>query len=126
MGVLRGRQAVERGQQVKETYVYTCRGEYRIPSGCIPDICHPPSDYPVVDSWRSELSVAAWAHHFDDSQASPAVIRAELKECGAWSDDELRDDDENRHRFLWVLAWAAYEQGLPEGEDGWIVRRIHR
>lgn len=117
MGVLRGRQAVERGQQVKETYVYTCHAEYRIPSGCIPDICTP--------GWN-DLAVAAWAHHFDDSQASPEVIRAELKECGAWSDDELRDDDENRHRFLWVLAWAAYEQGLPEGEDGWIVRRIHR
>ncbi len=99
-----------------ETYVYTCRSEYRIPSGCIPDICRP---------GRNDDAVAYWSAYFDDSQVTPEAIKAELKECGAWSDDELRDDEQNRYRFLWVLAWAAHEQG-PDSDDGCIVRRIHR
>lgn len=31
-------------------------------------------------------------------------IRAELKECGAWDADELADDEQNRHRLVWIAA----------------------
>lgn len=32
------------------------------------------------------------------------AIRSALKEYGAWDDDELQDDDQNRARALWLAA----------------------
>ncbi len=34
----------------------------------------------------------------------PEKIRRELKEYGAWSDEQLMDDDENRLRIVWIAA----------------------
>jgi len=36
--------------------------------------------------------------------ASCDAIRSELKETGAWDDDELEDDDANLERLLWISA----------------------
>lgn len=35
---------------------------------------------------------------------APDLIRAELKECGAWDATELADDEQNRHRIVWLAA----------------------
>jgi hypothetical protein len=71
---------------------------------------------------RMKLSQARAASHQGDCQADllalslfpdirtqlikigPAVIRAELREYGAWDEEELRDDDQNRIRILWLAA----------------------
>ena len=37
-------------------------------------------------------------------------IRAELKEYGAWDDEELADDDQNRHRLVWCAACNIKEE----------------
>ena len=34
----------------------------------------------------------------------PLKIAAELKECGAWSAEELADHEENIQRILWIAA----------------------
>lgn len=34
----------------------------------------------------------------------PDAIRDGLREAGAWDDEELSNDDQNRHRALWLAA----------------------
>lgn len=34
----------------------------------------------------------------------PAILREELRDYGAWSDDELADHEANLHRILWLAA----------------------
>ncbi len=95
---------------------YTCSSAYEIPEECVRDICRP---------GRNDGAVASWAIRIDwDSLADPATIRAELGEVGAWSEDDLRDDDENRCRFLWVLAWNVHDE--QRGDDAIIVRHLPR
>ena len=38
------------------------------------------------------------------SRIKATDIRDELKEYGAWDDDELLDDEYNRERILWIAA----------------------
>lgn len=42
--------------------------------------------------------------------ATPSAIRAELKKYGAWTDDELADDEMNRRRIIWVAACNIKEE----------------
>jgi hypothetical protein len=37
------------------------------------------------------------------------AIRAELKSWGAWDEEELKDDSENRKRLVWVAAGNIVE-----------------
>lgn len=46
----------------------------------------------------------------------PDEIRAGLKEVGAWNADELADDEQNRHRALWLAACDMREK-LDDLED---------
>ena len=38
------------------------------------------------------------------------VLRAELKEYGAWDEDELKDDEQNRRRIVWLAAGNIKEE----------------
>lgn len=40
---------------------------------------------------------------------SPDTLRAELREFGAWDDDELKDDAQNKARILWIAAGNIVE-----------------
>jgi hypothetical protein len=39
-----------------------------------------------------------------------AAIREELSGYGAWDDDELVDDTENRSRIVWIAAGGIWEE----------------
>lgn len=47
--------------------------------------------------------VAAWVDRAE-WLASAGTIRRTLRRYGAWDEDELADDDQNRHRALWLAA----------------------
>jgi hypothetical protein len=101
---------------VRTVTAYTCSSAYEIPEECVRDICRP---------GRNDGAVASWAIRIDwDSLADPDSIRAELKESGAWSEDELRDAEANRCRFIWILAWSAHDEA--HGDDAIIVRHLPR
>lgn len=87
--------------------VYFDRGELTLPLQCVRDCSRPGPADDAVAYWVDRVS-------FDGIDADG--IRAELAECGAWDDDELADDDENRARFLWVAAGRAADE-LREGGD---------
>jgi len=45
----------------------------------------------------------------DLSDLDPDDIRAELAEYGAWDEEELKDDTQNRHRIVWQAACQINE-----------------
>jgi len=49
-----------------------------------------------VDSWKDKI--------VRPKECTPAALRRELSEYGAWSDDELDDDDDNWLRIIWITA----------------------
>jgi hypothetical protein len=44
-------------------------------------------------------------------------IRKELEEYGAWDEEELADDEQNRKRLLWVLVGNVKEGQADKGYD---------
>ncbi len=58
-----------------------------------------------------DADVARWAQITDlGEEATPEAIRAELKECGAWDEEELADDEANIRRILWIAAGNIREE----------------
>jgi hypothetical protein len=49
---------------------------------------------------------------------SPDDIRSELKEYGAWDDDELADDEANKQRILWIAGGNISEDRDGESVGG--------
>ena len=47
------------------------------------------------------------------AKISAATVAAELRECGAWSHDELADHDANLRRILWLAASNLREEHQP-------------
>jgi len=107
---------IERRCRVKFVYAYTTCSAYEIPEQCVSDICKPGRNDDAVSYWASMIE---W-----ESLADASTIRAELKECGAWSEDDLRDDEANRCRFIWILAWNVHDE--LHDDDAIIVRRLPR
>lgn len=58
-------------------------------------------------------AVGYWAEQPDIQLPDPAGILRELQEIGAW--EFLDDPEENRRRYLWVVACDLMEQ-LNQGE----------
>jgi hypothetical protein len=52
-----------------------------------------------------------WSRNFNVKiRGTPDQIRKELKQYGAWSEDELSDDKANRKRLLWVASGDMMEE----------------
>jgi hypothetical protein len=45
---------------------------------------------------------------------TPEHIRQDLADRGAWSPEELSDDDANFARFVWFLAWDIADEENPD------------
>ena len=61
------------------------------------------------------------------AKIDPALLSAELKEYGAWDDEERADHDQNLQRILWLAAGDITEQeGCDCGERGDMQRNEYR
>ena len=69
--------------------------EFQITGECVSDCSHSGQCFPEVEYWEKQL---------DWSNIDPDAIRSELREFGAWDDQELANDLDNRHRILWSAA----------------------
>ena len=69
---------------------------FHLPERAVEEMSHPgPCD----------ADVKRWAQITDlEEIATPDAIRAELREYGAWDDEELADDEQNIRRILWIAA----------------------
>ena len=65
------------------------------------------SDEAVADcqhQGQCDADVAYWVEKIDLSRISPKAIADELREYGAWDDEELADELENKKRIIWIAA----------------------
>lgn len=44
------------------------------------------------------------------NKLDPKKIATELKEYGAWDDNELQNEQDNKERILWVGAWNIFDE----------------
>ena len=65
------------------------------------------SEEAVIDCYHQgacDEGVSAWQGKIDLSHISDEALREELKEYGAWSDEELQDRTTNECRIIWIAA----------------------
>lgn len=84
---------------------YFNRFELTLPDECVAECYHQGACDDDVEKWACELAI----------DIDPELIRAELKECGAWSEEELQDNNQNVRRILWIAAGNIQEE-LSENE----------
>ena len=76
------------------------------------DCSHPgPCDSEVTDLLKQPHIAAQFIRMDIDD------IRNDLKECGAWTDEELEDDEENAVRLLWIAAGSISEEYDEEEQE---------
>jgi hypothetical protein len=57
-----------------------------------------------VDALSREPEIAAQLATID-----PELLKSELREWGAWDDEELADHDQNLQRLLWLAAADIFD-----------------
>ena len=67
---------------------------------------------PVDDDVADALLRDDVSAEFD--RIDPEDLRAELKEYGAWNDEELSDHEQNRARILWLAACNIKDYGWDD------------
>lgn len=75
------------------------RFEILLPEDCVYECSGPGDAEPAVLHWLNDAAVSAEIEQIPDEK-----LRAELREYGAWDDDELMDDEANHKRILWLSA----------------------
>ena len=101
-----------------DLFAYFNRFELELPSeDCV---------YECSGPGPADDAVAYWLNKVDFSGISAEDIREELHEYGAWDEDELADDEQNKHRLLWLAAGqvrdAEHEDydGQPDELTEWL------
>ena len=84
--------------------------EMQLPGDCLMAIAQSGDNEAAVRDWLDLDPVRSEINALD-----PDDIRSELREYGAWDDDELADDELNKMRFLWLAAHSAAEE-IRSGE----------
>ena len=67
---------------------------------------------PVDDAaeyWSHEGRTWGWG------DVDPSDVAVDLAEYGAWDEEDLKDEDQNRERFLWTASGMVTEGEDPDG-----------
>ena len=87
--------------------------EMRLPGQCVLDCSHSGQCDSDVESWVDQVRAQIAADNFTN-KPTPAGIRAELKEYGSWDESELKDDEANFRRLIWLAAGNINEEETPD------------
>lgn len=79
---------------------YFNRFEVELPADCVADCSQPGPVDENVEYWAGQTP----CHISADS------IKAELKEYGAWNEDELSDNKANWRRIIWIASCNIKEE----------------
>lgn len=85
------------------------RVEVVVPGQAILDLS---ASGPVDDAaeyWAQEGRTWGW------EDVDPQDVASELAEYGAWDEEDLKDEDANRERFLWTAAGLLINADDPDG-----------
>ena len=89
------------------------RFELRISGEAVCAIAQPGPTYPAVAEYAPRVRAQMEADNFHN-RPTPENIRDELAEYGAWSAEELADDDANWLRLVWCAACNIAEDDAPD------------
>jgi len=89
------------------------RFEMRIPGEAVNDCAQSGSNDEAVSYWAPIIKKQCEKDGFHNAP-TPENVRAELKEYGAWDDEELSDDDANWERLVWSACWNIREEEKPD------------
>lgn len=89
------------------------RFEMRIPGEAVMDCSHSGACDLDVAHWAPLVAKQVEADGFS-LRPTPDKVREELKEYGAWSDEELMDDEANWQRIVWIAANDISENESPD------------
>jgi hypothetical protein len=84
------------------------RVEVVVPGQAILDLS---ASGPVDDAaeyWSQEGRTWGWG------DVDPRDVARDLAEYGAWDEEDLKDEDLNRERFLWTAACSVAEEAEPD------------
>lgn len=84
------------------------RFEFQMPIEAVQDLTGPGNKDQQADYWASRIPRPAGV--------SPKLLASELKEYGAWDNDQLGDDAENWRRILWIGA-GNIESSMEERDN---------
>jgi len=87
--------------------------EMRIPGRAITDIAQPGDNMEAVKRWAPAIRKQVEADGFT-LRPTPEKIYQELWESGAWTDDELADDEANWLRIVWTAAHNIADDDAPD------------
>jgi hypothetical protein len=76
-----------------------------IPLECVEDCAHQGQCDDDVEWWTPRVMLAE-----PNAGISDDDIREELREYGAWEDEELSDTEENLRRILWIACCNIVEE----------------
>jgi hypothetical protein len=87
-----------------------CLGSYEItlPIEALEQCYHQGQCAPDCEEWEQKIDWSNVGMTLDQ-------IRSELSGYGAWDEEELSDDKENRIRILWIAA-GDYQEAIEEDE----------
>jgi len=87
--------------QENKTYWATFnRFEFEMPEDAVRDCYHQGACDQDVDYWHNKISLS----HITDEK-----LAEELKEYGAWDEEELADREANEKRIIWLAAGDIQE-----------------
>ena len=75
------------------------RFEVELPDEAVRDCYHQGACDTDVDFWEPKIKI----------KASATLIKAELREYGAWDKSELKDRTQNKKRIIWLAAAQVQE-----------------
>lgn len=75
-----------------------------LPGGAVLDIAQSGPADTAVALWRTDERIAKELEEITDEE-----LRNDLREYGAWDDEELEDREANLDRLLWLAAWDIAE-----------------
>jgi hypothetical protein len=103
------------------------RFQFRMPGEAVTDCAASGSVDVAVALWAPRIATLTRALYADDPanpwNPTPEKVREELRETGAWDEDELADDAENWKRIVWIAAGNIADEESPDcspvvGEGG--------
>ena len=74
----------------------------------IKSICTTGNNDVAVNAVCNDSKVKKWLDKYSDEQ-----VKSALEEYGSWTEEELNDQEANKNRLVWVLAWDIFDSENP-------------
>ena len=87
----------EYGKWITFTYF-----ELELPIDALKECYHSGSCDDAVEHWVNKVKI----------EVEPEKLAKELREHGAWSDEELRDHEQNKRRILWIASGNYHDENV--------------